>query len=140
MGMMELVDAIGRYGLPTVAAGVVLYLYMRSERRQEERMDRWEARLLGDGNGTRGRLNELRDDLASAKSEMAGVRAEISVVREQTERIAQREDLADAGRLECRRSFSALHAAIADIQTEICDHAERIERIECVTLPDTGTG
>jgi chromosome segregation ATPase len=140
MGMMELVDAIGRYGLPTVAAGVVLYLYMRSERRQEERMDRWEARLLGDGNGSRGRLNELRDDLASAKSEMAGVRAEISVVREQTERIAQREDLADAGRLECRRSFSALHAAIADIQTEICDHAERIERIECVTLPDTGTG
>lgn len=140
MGMMELVDAIGRYGLPTVAAGVVLYLYVRSERRQEVRMDRWEARLLGDGNGTRGRLNELRDDLASAKSEMAGVRAEISVVREQTERIAQREDLADAGRLECRRSFSALHAAIADIQTEICDHAERIERIECVTLPDTGTG
>ena len=140
MGMIELVDAIGRYGLPTVAAGVVLYLYMRSERRQEERMDRWEARLLGDGNGTRGRLNELRDDLAAAKSEMAGVRAEIGVIREQTERIAQREDIADAGRLECRRSFSALHTAIADIQTEICDHAERIERIECVTLPDTGTG
>ena len=140
MAMMELVDAIGRYGLPTVAAGVVLYLYMRSERRQEERMDRWEARLLGDGNGTRGRLNELRDDLASAKLEMAGARAEIGVVREQTERIAQREDLADAGRLECRRSFSALHTAISDIQTEICDHAERIERIECVTLPDTGTG
>jgi len=140
MGMIELVDAIGRYGLPTVAAGVVLYLYMRSERRQEERMDRWEARLLGDGNGTRGRLNELRDDLAAAKSEMAGVRAEIGVIREQTERIAQREDIADAGRLECRRSFSALHTAIADIQTEICDHAKRIERIECVTLPDTGTG
>ena len=140
MGMMELVDAIGRYGLPTVAAGVVLYLYMRSERRQEERMDRWEARLLGDGNGTRGRLNELRDDLASAKAEIAGARAEIGVMREQTERIAQREDLADAGRLECRRSFSALHTAIADIQTEICDHAERIERIECVTQPDTGTG
>jgi len=138
MGMIELVDAIGRYGLPTVAAGVVLYLYMRSERRQEERMDRWEARLLGDGNGTRGRLNELRDDLAAAKSEMAGVRAEIGVIREQTERIAQREDIADAGRLECRRSFSALHTAIADIQTEICDHAERIERIECVTLPDAG--
>ncbi len=140
MGMMELVDAIGRYGLPTVAAAVVLYLYVRSERRQEERMDRWEARLLGDGNGTRGRLNELRDDLASAKAEIAGARAEIGVMREQTERIAQREDLADAGRLECRRSFSALHTAIADIQTEICDHAERIERIECVTLPDTGTG
>lgn len=140
MGMMELVDAIGRYGLPTVAAGVVLYLYMRSERRQEERMDRWEAHLLGDGNGTRGRLNELRDDMAAAQTQMAEARAEIGVIREQTERIAQREDVADAGRLECRRSFSALHTAIADIQTEICDHAERIERIECVTLPDTGTG
>lgn len=140
MGMMELVDAIGRYGMPTVAAGVVLYLYMRSERRQEERMDRWEARLLGDGNGNRGRLNELRDDIAEAKTAQAQTSAEVTVIRQQVERIAQREDIADAGRLECRRSFSALHNAIADIQTEICDHAERIERIECVMLPDTGTG
>lgn len=140
MGMMELVDAIGRYGMPTVAAGVVLYLYMRSERRQEERMDRWEARLLGDGNGNRGRLNELRDDMAEAKTAQAQTSAEVTVIRQQVERIAQREDIADAGRLECRRSFSALHNAIADIQTEICDHAERIERIECVMLPDTGTG
>ena len=103
-------------------------------------MDRWEARLLGDGNGTRGRLNELRDDMAEAKTAQAQTSAEVTVIRQQVERIAQREDLADAGRLEGRRSFSALHAAIADIQTEICDHAERIERIECVTLPDTGTG
>ena len=138
MAMMELVDAIGRYGLPTVAAGVVLYLYMRSERRQEERMDRWEARLLGDGNGTRGRLNELRDDLASAKSEMACARAEIGVVREQVERIAQREDIADAGRIECHRSFERIHSSLADLQSELADHTERIERIECVTLPDAG--
>lgn len=138
--MMELVDAIGRYGLPTVAAGVVLYLYMRSERRQEERMDRWEARLLGDGNGTRGRLNELRDDLAAAKSEIDGVRAEIGVIREQTERIAQREDVADAGRIQCRQTFEAVHHALADLQTELADHTDRIERIECVMLPDTGTG
>ena len=101
MGMMELVDAIGRYGLPTVAAGVVLYLYVRSERRQEVRMDRWEARLLGDGNGTRGRLNELRDDLASAKPTWRA--CEISVAREQVSASLARGP-GGRRRLECRRS------------------------------------
>ena len=138
MAMMELVDAIGRYGLPTVAAGVVLYLYMRSERRQEERMDRWEARLLGDGNGTRGRLNELRDDMAEAKAAQAQTSAEVTVIRQQVERIAQREDIADAGRIECHRSFERIHSSLADLQSELADHTERIERIECVTLPDAG--
>jgi len=61
--MMELIDAVGRYGLPTVAAGLILWLYIRAQQRQDERMDRWETRLLGDGNGTRGAITRIEDRL-----------------------------------------------------------------------------
>lgn len=122
MGMIELVDAIGRYGLPTVSAGIILWLYLQAERRAAERMDRWERRLLGDGNGRPGRLDELGHQVAA--------------VARQVDTLVARAELSDERRIECERTFKHLHDSIACLQSELADHSERLDRVESVVLSD----
>ena len=130
--VLEIVDMIGRYGLPTVAAGLILWLYVRSERRQEQLLDRWELRMFGDGNGTRGKLSEAQDEL---RKELGDVQEDLTVVREQVERIAQREDIADAGRVECHHMFRGINNALSSALTELSAHNRRIIVLESVVLP-----
>jgi len=44
--MHELVQEVGQYGLPAVAAAMVLVMFWRSQARLEQRADRLEERLL----------------------------------------------------------------------------------------------
>ena len=121
MAMMELVDAIGRYGLPTVAAGIVLWLYVHSQRREEARMDRLDARLERNGDSVAARIDT--------------VERKIDMVQTQVERMAQQADVSAAGRVECHRMFRSIDNTLDTIQSELADHSDRIERIECVVLP-----
>ena len=68
----EIVDAVGRYGMPTVAAGLVLWMFVRMQSRTEARADRLEKRLLGNGDPEEpGKIEELRSDVQGLHSEIA---------------------------------------------------------------------
>ena len=68
----EIVDAVGRYGMPTVAAGLVLWMFVRMQSRTEARADRLEKKLLGNGEENEpGKLEELRRDVQGLHSEIA---------------------------------------------------------------------
>ena len=69
----EIVDAVGRYGMPTVAAGLVMWMFVRMQSRTEARADRLERKLLGNGdpNEPPGKLEEVRQDIVALRDYVA---------------------------------------------------------------------
>lgn len=135
--MLEFVDAVGRYGLPTVAAGIILWLYVRSERRQEVLLDRWECRMFGDENGNRGKLSEAHDVL---RTDITHIQSDLDIVKQQVEKINQREDIADAGRFECHQMFDGINKTLIKVLEELSQHGRRLDQLETSFFFPTSDG
>lgn len=91
---MEFIDAIGRYGLPTVSAAVMVWLFVwhtrresaradRAENRQADRSDRLEKRLLDDdGNGGKGEFPKLASQVAEVKESVSQLNGRVATLEQ----------------------------------------------------------
>ena len=71
----ELLDAVGRYGMPAVSGALVLAMFWRMVRRTEERADRLESKLLGNGDPDKpGKLHEVQGAVEELRAEVAADR------------------------------------------------------------------
>ncbi|MCC7495344.1 MAG: hypothetical protein IT204_23545 [Fimbriimonadaceae bacterium] len=89
---LQWVRAVGELGLPTVAAGVMLVLFVRQQRRESDRVDRLTQELTarivhGDGNGSPSlarvvdRLDALAARLQAQEDRLGGLTGELGAVR-----------------------------------------------------------
>lgn len=78
---LTLVDAIGRVGLPTVSAALILWMVIRAQARQEKLTDRLFQQVLhGDGNGGPS-IAKVLQRLDSTDAEVAGIKADVVQLR-----------------------------------------------------------